>query len=151
MIPRSRAAAGDVSVRWWATPHRRGIKVWLSHRYELTRAEMEGACKDGAPCREVSHEIPSLTIDKHRPCRSGERVRINIRTKVVNIRHREMNYFAITFAADAHSLSTVSFCETSNDTKGAWPQPRTRMARKSFTLVRVGPVTTRPPIAAKKL
>jgi hypothetical protein len=27
-----------------------------------------------------------------------------------------MNYFAITFAVNAHSLSTVSFCETSNDT-----------------------------------
>src|SRR3984893_4398042 len=34
--------------------------------------------------------------------------------------------------------------------QGAWPQPTTRMARKSLTLVRVGPVTTRSPIAEKK-
>ena len=43
---------------------------------------MEGLCKNGAPRRQVSHEIPSFT---HRvQLRSTDK---NIRTKIVNIRH----------------------------------------------------------------
>jgi hypothetical protein len=74
---------------WWATPHRHGIKVWLSHRNELTHVLKRG---DGRSVQErrtppVGEPIRS-PIDMHRLCRSGELIK-DIRMKVANIRHRE--------------------------------------------------------------
>jgi len=49
---------------WWATIHRRGIKVWLSHKNELTHILRLG---DGSSVQERrtppvgGHEIPSFT------------------------------------------------------------------------------------------